>query len=77
MIQTTSLGRRTFFKTSSAVAADLVFNHGRATRSAFEDIAEAALHHGMNRIQVDEVIEKLKRQGDIFEPKRGFVQRIT
>jgi len=42
MIQTTSLGRRTFFKTSSAVAADLVFNHGRATRSAFEDIAEAA-----------------------------------
>ena len=42
-----------------------------------EDIAEAALHHGMNRTQVDEVIEKLKRQGDIFEPKRGFVQRIT
>jgi len=25
---------------------------------------------------VDEVIEKLKRSGDIFEPKRGFIQRI-
>ena len=42
-----------------------------------EDIAEAAQRHGINKEQVDGVIEILRKQGDIFEPKRGFVQRIT
>ena len=26
--------------------------------------------------KVDEILEKLKRSGDIFEPKRGHVQKI-
>ena len=26
--------------------------------------------------EVDEIIEKLKRSGDIFEPKKGYIQRI-
>ena len=30
----------------------------------------------MNEAQVEEVIEKLKKSGDIFEPRRGFIQKI-
>ncbi len=30
----------------------------------------------INEAEIDEVIDKLKRSGDIFEPKKGFIQRI-
>ncbi len=42
-----------------------------------EDLIEEARNVGIAKAQVDDVLEKLKRQGDIFEPKRGFIQRIT
>ena len=41
-----------------------------------EDILEAANKKGIRKEEVEEVIERLKRQGDLFEPKRGFIQRI-
>ena len=41
-----------------------------------EDILEAANRKGIRKEEVEEVIERLKRQGDLFEPKRGFIQRI-
>ena len=41
-----------------------------------EEVIRAAEEKGIPREQVDEVIEKLKRAGDIFEPKKGFVTRI-
>lgn len=41
-----------------------------------EDILHEAEGRGIPREQVDDVIEKLKRAGDIFEPKKGFVTRI-
>lgn len=41
-----------------------------------EDIIHEAEGRGIPREQVDDVIEKLKRAGDIFEPKKGFVTRI-
>ena len=31
---------------------------------------------GINEDTVAEAIEKLKRSGDIFEPKRGFISKI-
>ena len=40
-----------------------------------EIIAEAA-EKGVKEDQIDEIIEKLKRSGDIFEPKRGYIQKI-
>lgn len=40
------------------------------------DLIEAASKQGLAGEDVDEVIEKLKRSGDLFEPRRGFVQRI-
>jgi replicative DNA helicase Mcm len=41
-----------------------------------DDLIEEAKAHGVNREDVEEVIEKLKRQGDIFEPKPGVIQPI-
>ncbi|MGM5487587.1 MAG: minichromosome maintenance protein MCM [Nanobdellota archaeon] len=41
-----------------------------------EDIISLALEKGMDEDQVDSAIEKLKRSGDVFEPKRGFISRI-
>ena len=35
------------------------------------ELAEKISEH-----EIDDIIEKLKRGGDIFEPRRGFIQRI-
>jgi len=41
-----------------------------------EDIVREAQEKGVSADKAEEVIEKLKRSGDIFEPKRGFIQKI-
>lgn len=41
-----------------------------------EDITQEAKSKGVESDKVDEVIEKLKRAGDIFEPRHGFVSKI-
>ncbi len=41
-----------------------------------EDVLRAAEEKGMSQEEVEEVLEKLKRAGDIYEPKRGFISRI-
>lgn len=41
------------------------------------DVVAAAKERGISDDEIDEVIEKFKRQGDIFEPKKGFIQKIT
>jgi replicative DNA helicase Mcm len=41
-----------------------------------EDITEEAKNKGVDPEQVDEIIEKLKRSGDIFEPRHGFLSKI-
>lgn len=43
---------------------------------AIEDIVKEAEAKGQASDVTEEVIEKLKRSGDIFEPKRGFITRI-
>lgn len=40
------------------------------------DIVKEAVARGMSETEIDEIIEKLKRSGDIFEPRHGFIQRI-
>ncbi len=39
-------------------------------------IVEAAQEKNLSRQQVEDLLEKLRRSGDVFEPKRGFVQRL-
>tara|TARA_Y100000310_G_scaffold345498_1_gene465665 strand:+ start:10854 stop:12875 length:2022 start_codon:yes stop_codon:yes gene_type:complete len=41
-----------------------------------DDIMAESMERGVEEDKVDEVLEKLKRSGDIFEPKPGFIQRI-
>ena len=41
-----------------------------------EDIIKEAKEKGVPVDITEEVLEKLKRSGDLFEPKRGFIQRI-
>ncbi len=41
-----------------------------------EEVARAAQEKNISPEQVEEVLEKLRRSGDIFEPRRGFVQKL-
>lgn len=41
-----------------------------------EDIFEAAKAKGLTQQSVEEAIEKLRRTGDVFEPRRGFLSRL-
>src|SRR3989338_4171306 len=41
-----------------------------------EDIMAYAAEKGINEPQAEEAIERLKRDGEIFEPKRGFISKL-
>jgi len=41
-----------------------------------EEILKECSNKGINDEEAEEVIEKLKRSGDLFEPRRGLVSRI-
>jgi len=41
-----------------------------------EEIIKAAGEKDINEAEAEEILQKLKRAGDIFEPRRGFISRI-
>ena len=41
-----------------------------------EEIVSNAKGRGVDEDKVEESLEKLKRSGDVFEPRRGFISRI-
>ncbi|MFH0867791.1 MAG: minichromosome maintenance protein MCM [Candidatus Woesearchaeota archaeon] len=41
-----------------------------------DDIIEESKEKGIAEEKVEEVLEKLKRVGEVFEPRRGFISRI-
>ena len=41
-----------------------------------EEIMAAASAKGVDESTVEEAIEKLKRSGDLFEPKKGHISKI-
>ncbi len=43
---------------------------------AEEDVISIAEQRGVPRHKCEEILEKLKRSGDIYNPKRGVIQRI-
>ncbi len=43
---------------------------------AIEEVIRAASEKDISEAEVEEIIQKLKRAGDIFEPRRGFISRI-
>ncbi len=41
-----------------------------------EDLIRAAAEQGLEESEVEDAIQKLKRAGDVYEPKNGFLSRI-
>ena len=41
-----------------------------------EDIMAEATDKKISESQVEEIIEKLKREGEVYEPRRGFISKI-
>jgi len=41
-----------------------------------EDLLTEAEEKNIERRQAEEIIEKLKREGELFEPKQGFIQKV-
>jgi len=41
-----------------------------------EDLIKAAGERDIGETEAEEAIQKLKRAGDIFEPRRGFISKI-
>lgn len=41
-----------------------------------ENIIEAAQQKNLAKEKVEEILDRLRRSGDVFEPKRGFIQRL-
>ena len=41
-----------------------------------DKIVSEAVSKGIEESKVEEVIEQLKKSGDIFEPKRGFISKV-
>ncbi len=67
-------GERSKLSTIKGIIQELEDKIGKTI--PIEDIISLALEKGLDEDQVDTTIEKLKRSGDIFEPKRGFISRI-
>ncbi|MBN2421301.1 minichromosome maintenance protein MCM [Candidatus Woesearchaeota archaeon] len=42
----------------------------------FKEIENAAKEKGIEGAQIEEFIERLKRDGEIFEPRQGFISRL-
>ncbi len=41
-----------------------------------EDIGKMAKERGIESSEVDEILEKMKRKGDVYEPRAGFYSRL-
>ena len=41
-----------------------------------EDVIAEAEEKGITEDKVEEIIDRMKREGLVFEPKTGFIQRI-
>ncbi len=41
-----------------------------------EDIMSEAVEKNITEAQVEEIIEKLKREGEVYEPRRGWISKI-
>jgi replicative DNA helicase Mcm len=41
-----------------------------------EQILQAAQEKNINQETAEDILEKLRRSGDVFEPKKGFIQKL-
>ena len=41
-----------------------------------QDIMQAADEKGLSESETEDILQKLKRSGDIYEPRHGFISRV-
>ncbi len=66
-------------RSSIAVIKEIILALEEQTGSkvvAVENIVEAAREKNVKESEVTDILEKLRRSGDIFEPKRGYIQKL-
>ena len=56
------------------IIAELESKHGKTI--PIEEIMMEAKNRGIEEAKVDEALERLKRSGDVYEPKRNFIGRL-
>ncbi len=56
------------------IIADMESKHGKTI--PIDEIVNEAKIRGLDESKIDEALERLKRSGDVFEPRRGHIQRI-
>lgn len=56
---------------------ELIFQMSREKKTIpVEEVLEEAERRGIARHKAEDAIENLKRHGDIYEPKRGFIEKV-
>jgi replicative DNA helicase Mcm len=56
------------------IIGELETKHGKSI--PIDDVVAEARNRGMDEDKVEEALERLKRSGDVYEPRRGFVSKI-
>lgn len=51
--------------------------HRVGKQISVHEVVEAARMKGLDEAKVEDVLDKLRKSGDIFEPRRGIIQRMT
>ncbi len=69
-----STSQRNKIHVVKTIIADLENTLGKVI--PVEDVVGAAEEKGLEASEIEDIIERLRRSGDVFEPKRGFIQRI-
>ncbi len=75
-IDMVATGMRTSQKNKIFIVKEIISEEKIGKVIPVEDITKAAEARELDASTVEEVIEKLRRTGDIFEPKRGFISKI-
>jgi replicative DNA helicase Mcm len=58
------------------IIAELEKKQGKNTPIPIDDVIDYAKQKGIEEEVIEETIQKLKRAGDIFEPRRGYISKI-
>ncbi|MBU0614694.1 MAG: minichromosome maintenance protein MCM [Nanoarchaeota archaeon] len=69
-----SASQRSHIVTIKQIITELETKIGKTI--PIDDIVAAAKEKGVEEEKVEEIIQKLKRSGDLFEPRRGFISKI-
>ena len=69
-----SASQRSHISVIKEIITDLEDKVGKTI--PIDDIIEEAKNKGIEEAKTEEVLEKLKRVGEVFEPRRGFLSKI-